>query len=476
MLADLPQNWRWMKFEEILKQPLRNGIYKKKEFHGRGCKVINMGELFANPRIKSGLQMKRVELTSKELEKSVLKEGDLIFARRSLTAEGAGKCCVILSLDEPTTFESSIIRARLNQEVASPEFYFYLFNSPFGKWLLGTILRQVAVSGITGSDLAKLEVPVPPRDVQDQIVDYGRNLDDKIELNRQINTTLESMAQALFKSWFVDFDPVIDNALAAGHPIPEALQARAERRRALRENPQQPLPAKIQQLFPSSFVFSEEMGWIPEGWDGKLIKEFVEVTDYVANGSFAALKQNVTLYDDSEYALYVRTTDFKNNFSQEKAKYVDRDSYSFLKKTVLTGDEVIISNVGDTGTVFRPPVWMNRPMTLGSNAIALRSENMGNFLHLYFESDFGQHQISGIVGGSAQPKFNKTDFRALKVYFGSKEIVAAFESRVSSLRNKECLNKAQIDQLEQLRNSLLPKLLSGQIQIPEAEQQLADVI
>ena len=91
-------------------------------------------------------------------------------------------------------------------------------------------------------------------------------LDDKIELNRQMNATLEAMAQALFKSWFVDFDPVIDNALAAGNSIPEPLQAKAEVRAALGDQ-RKPLPEAIQKQFPSRFVFSEEMGWIPEGWE-----------------------------------------------------------------------------------------------------------------------------------------------------------------------------------------------------------------
>ena len=133
MSFELPGGWVWLPFEELLEVPLRNGIYKKKEFHGRGAKIVNMGELFAYPRLKD-VEMKRVELTEKELEKSSLQNGDLIFARRSLTAEGAGKCTIVLEVKEPTTFESSIIRARLNTEIAEPEFYYYMFNSKFGKW------------------------------------------------------------------------------------------------------------------------------------------------------------------------------------------------------------------------------------------------------------------------------------------------------------------------------------------------------
>ena len=89
------------------------------------------------------------------------------------------------------------------------------------------------------------------------------SLDDKIDLNRRMNETLEGMAQAFFKSWFVDFDPVIDNALAAGNPIPEPLAQRAEtRRQALAYGTANRDSA---QAFPASFRFTEELGWIPEG-------------------------------------------------------------------------------------------------------------------------------------------------------------------------------------------------------------------
>ena len=113
-----------------------------------------------------------------------------------------------MEVDEPTTFESSIIRARPIPEEADSLFLYYLFDSAFGKYILGTILRHVAVAGITGSDLARLPIPLPPLSEQRAIAHILGTLDDKIELNRQMNATLVAMARALFKSWFVDFDPV----------------------------------------------------------------------------------------------------------------------------------------------------------------------------------------------------------------------------------------------------------------------------
>ena len=91
-----------------------------------------------------------------------------------------------------------------------------------------------------------------------------------------MNETLEAMAQALFKSWFVDFDPVIDKALAAGKEIPEALKQKAQARAALGDK-RRPLPEEIRTLFPDEFTYSDELGWIPMGWEASEISEEVDV-------------------------------------------------------------------------------------------------------------------------------------------------------------------------------------------------------
>lgn len=192
-----------IRFGDLLIEPIRTGIYKKKEFHGSGVKIVNMGELFAYPRL-GDVEMKRVEISKSEREKVLLEKGDLIFARRSLTAEGAGKCSIIHQISDETTFESSIIRARPNNKLADSYFLFYYFNSPFGKHLLGTILRQVAVAGITGSDLIELKLSIPSLSEQKAIASVFSSLDDKIDLLHRQNATLEKMAETLFRQWFVE--------------------------------------------------------------------------------------------------------------------------------------------------------------------------------------------------------------------------------------------------------------------------------
>ena len=245
--------WREVPFAQLLVEPVRNGVYKRKEFHGTGAKIVNMGELFAYPRLRD-VCMRRIQLSDSEQHRLNVEVGDLLFARRSLVAEGAGKCSVVLEVNEPTAFESSLIRARPDPIKADSLFLYYYFNSPHGLHALDSIRRQVAVAGITGSDLAQLDIPLPPLPEQRAIAHILGTLDDKIELNRRMNQTLESMARAIFQDWFVDFGPV----------------------RAKMEGQDPYLPPELWDLFPDELVDSE-LGEIPEGWE---VRALDDIADY----------------------------------------------------------------------------------------------------------------------------------------------------------------------------------------------------
>ena len=120
--------WKPVAFGELYDEPSRNGIYKTAEFQGRGTRIVNMGEMFGFDFI-SNQEMSRVSLTPKEIASSGLRHGDLLFGRRSIVPEGAGRCSIVIEPHEPITFESSIIRVRLNQAKANPLFYYYFFTS-----------------------------------------------------------------------------------------------------------------------------------------------------------------------------------------------------------------------------------------------------------------------------------------------------------------------------------------------------------
>ena len=180
-----------VQFEEVLKEPIRNGLTKPKAIRGSGVKMISMGEIFAHNRI-SKIAMDRVPVTDKEFSNCSIKAGDLVFARQSLVLDGAGKCSIVTEVTEDTVFESHLIRARIDGKKANPYFLYYYFNSHEGRENIKTIVEQVAAAGIRGSDLIKLWIPCPDIDIQNQVASILDAVDRKIELNRKVNDNYSS--------------------------------------------------------------------------------------------------------------------------------------------------------------------------------------------------------------------------------------------------------------------------------------------
>ena len=151
-------------------------------------------------------------------------------------------------------------------------------------------------------------------------------------------------------------------------------------------------------------------------WASARISDIANVTDYVANGSFESLRNNVTYRTLPDYAVLVRLVDHNAGWGGDYV-YVDKASFEFLRKTALVPGDIVIANVGaNAGTVFRVPALGTR-MTLGPNAVLCRpkdeDELRREFLYYYLTSESGQESLRSMLSGSAQPKFNKTDLRRL---------------------------------------------------------------
>jgi type I restriction enzyme S subunit len=305
----------------------------------------------------------------------------------------------------------TVIRAK---EISYSKFIFYWLTQNSVTAYLHQLAEQStsAYPSIKPIDIENLPITIP-QDIKEQvaIAKILTAFDDKIENLQAQNKTLETTAQTIFKEWFGKYQIGDD---------------------------------------------------LPEGWRvGKLGDFNATIVDFVANGSFASLKENVTLSEIKEYALFIRNTDLKSNFKEKR--YVDKKSYEFLSKTKLYGGEIIISNVGDVGSVHFCP-YFEIPMTLGNNVIMLRS-NYQYYFYTMFKSRIGRHLIDSITGGSAQPKFNKTDFRNMGMVIPKEDLLDNFEATASKLYIKIEKNNTQIQTLKKTRDTLLPKLMSGQLRV-----------
>jgi len=400
----------------------------------------------ANGRIdQSGSEHISEENFKRWTRRVIPEPGDVVFSYETRLGEAALipaglRCCLGRRM--------GLLRAR--RRLVDPRFLLYAYLGPgFQETLRSRTIHGSTVDRIPLIDIAEFPIYVPT-DISEQraIAFILGTLDDKIELNRRMNETLEAMARAIFKSWFVDFDAV----------------------RAKVEGRDPGLPKHIADLFPERFE-DTELGEIPVGWEVRRLGDVVSVVDYVANGSFASLKEQVSLLDSPGYALYLRTTDYNSRFSGG-FRYVSKDAYEFLAKSALTGSEVIISNVGDVGTVFRPPTWLGWPMTLGSNAVALKAKGADHYLFNYFRDSVGQNAISSIVTGSAQPKFNKTNLRDLRIPLPEQPILQIFEKLASKLSDRQNTLLKESRALAAIRDTLLPKLISGELRVKDTERLL----
>lgn len=203
----MSSDWKCIPFKELLLIKPRNGLYKDKNFQGRGNRWIKMKEIYGNDFFLDQ-DTEFLDVTDEEIEKFGCVPGDLLFGRTSLILEGIGDCLLVGDVLDMPIFESNLFRIRFDSEKADPLFYYYFFKSSAGKALIQTIAKQTAATSITSTDFIKLDVPHPPLDIQSSIAQNINVFDKKININRHINQTLEAMAQAIFKSWFVDFEPV----------------------------------------------------------------------------------------------------------------------------------------------------------------------------------------------------------------------------------------------------------------------------
>ena len=270
--------------------------------------------------------------------------GDTVMARITPCLEN-GKTAYVDMLDDGEigfgSTEFIVMRAKAG--ISDPQFVYYTAINP--------TFRNVAIKSMVGSSgrqrvqqsvLEELELSVPGLDEQRRIGAFLAELDEKIALNNKINDNLEQQAVGLFRSWFSTFS-----------------------------------------LSPNSPRVNSEFGEIPEDFAVVKVGSLpMLVTDYVANGSFASLKANVSLYQEPNYAYFIRNTDLK---SGSFGVFVDQHSYEFLSKSTLYGGEIIISNVGDVGSVFLCPK-LNGRMTLGNNIIMLRPEDahLRYYLYIWF--------------------------------------------------------------------------------------------
>jgi type I restriction enzyme S subunit len=399
--------------------------------------MVNMGELFAFPRILP-MKMDRVLVGDKE-RSFILQDGDLLYARQSLVFEGAGKCSIFLGGHEPTVFESHIIRCRLNRRKADPLFYFFFFQSPLGRDAISSIVEQGAgAAGIRASDLAKLLVPVPPLPFQIAASSVLNALDERIETLRKANSSLEAIARAIFKSWFVDFDPV---------------RAKAEGREP------EGMDADTAALFPSEFQESE-LCQIPRGWN---IEGFDSAVDITSGGTPKTSRPEYWGGDIPWFSI-VDAPSPSEVFVIETEKQITDAGLANCAARLLPIGATIISARGTVGKLAVTGV----PMAINQSCYALLSRVFGTY-GTFFQTGCLVDTLRQFAHGAVFSTITRDTLTAIKVVTPPKAIADSYEEAAGPLMDTILNNRKMSATLADLRDTLLPRLISGKLRVPEAE-------
>ncbi len=302
----------------------------------------------------------------------------------------------------------------------------------------------ISYPAINASDLVCIKVPVPPLPEQRAIADY---LDEKCgAIDAAIAEAKKGIEE--YKAWkkSLIFEAVTGKRRVGAF--------NAEKREA-------------EKIKPSGIPW---IGAIPEGWAMiKASKIFSVITDFVASGSFADLRENVKYLDCPDYAQLIRTADVSGKSHELKAVYISKESYDFLSGSNLYGGELLLPNIGaSVGDVYIVPKLYER-MSLAPNAIMVKNSSCDKFYFYFFSCDSGRLALEDIAESTAQPKFNKTDFRNLRLPAPPTEeqqaIADYLDEKCAAIDAMVAEKEALIADLEAYKKSLIYEVVTGKREV-----------
>jgi type I restriction enzyme, S subunit len=436
---------------EELCDPIRGityGIVKVGDFIKGGVPVIRGGDIRGN-RIFFDDHKRVSEEVSNLHKRTILKGGEILT---NLISE-PGHTAIVPSDFAGFNVSRDVAVIPLIDDV-SHSYVNYFLRSPMIKQWLEARLQGSVTQKINLSTLKELPVFLPPLPEQKAIAHILGSLDDKIKLNRWMNATLEGMAQALFKSWFVDFDPVIDNALVAGNPIPDKLAKRAEVRRQALANGTASREAANQ--FPAAFQLTEEMGWIPEGWE---VKTLDEIADY-RNG--LALQKFRPNPGESPLPI-VKIAQLKNG----EATWDEVASPGIAPECIIHDGDVVFSWSGS----LMIDLWCGGKAALNQHLFKVTSTDFPKWFYLSWSNEH-LHNFQRIAADKAvtMGHIKRSHLSEAVCVIPDSILLTKGSEIINPYIEKIVSQRLQNRTLIKLRDTLLPKLISGAIRIPDAEK------
>lgn len=373
------------------------------------------------------------------------KPGDLILAREAPVGEVG-----IIPPGQRVCLGQRTVLIRTNKHKLHSRYLLYLLLTPKMRHEMVSHSEGSTVSHINMSDIRNLKIPhLPPLPEQKAIAHILGTLDDKIELNREMNQTLEAMARAIFKSWFVDFDPV---------------RAKMEGRQPAG------MDAATAELFPDEFEESA-LGMIPRGW------RVVQIGDIAARVAMGPFGSRITTDNFVNSGVpVIRGNNLVDGFNENRFVYLTNEKANELRSANAFSEDIVFTHRGTLGQVGFIPKSADHPRYIVSQSQMLlsvdKSQVSPKFIYRFFRFPFGQQALLANTNTTGVPSIARpsTSLKAIQLVIPPKFLSDRFDEVANPIDSKQELNNLESHTLASIRDTLLPKLLSGEIRFFDAEK------
>lgn len=317
-------------------------------------------------------------------------------------------------------------------ELSKNYIYYYLNNSRFREYA-NSIASGSVQKDLTHTSFKKILIAYPDLEIQEKIASILSALDDKIEINNEMNKTLEEMAQTLFKRWFIDFDFPNEN----GEPYKSS----------------------------GGKMVDSELGEIPEGWEVKELESFVEK---LSKGT-TPTKKDVENATSIEKIPFIKVKDLKDDgeIIMNNLEYISRDiSENKLKRSIIKTNDVLFTIAGTIGKVSIVPTTLsNGNLNQAIAFIRLKNLKYREYIYYYLKSKETQNVISSKIVQAVQANVSLSILNNLRVLNPTYEILDSYNLLVKKTFDLYLKNQQEKQSLTEIRDTLLPKLMSGEIEV-----------
>jgi len=380
------------------------------------------------------------------LERYKLREGDILFSRKGNVERRA----LVRSQEADWLQGSDCIRLRILTNDIEPTFVSYaLGTKAYREWILRNA-QGATMPSLNQEIIGRIPLPLPKSSEQRAIMGILATLDDKIELNMHMNETLAGMTNAVFKSWFVDFDPV----------------------RSKTESGSVSILGRYQGLFPNSFQDSE-LGNIPTGWR---VARLGDLCGRVAMGPFGS---DIKADNFVEAGVpVIRGGNLTHGFVDEGFVYISEQKADELRNSNAFPGDIVITHRGTLGQVGLIPKRSRFPRYVVSQSQMLLSvddrQATTNYIFVYLSSVHGQHQLLANTNQTGVPAIARpvTSLKAIRLVLPPPTVLKSFEELVGPLIDRIDANLAETRSLISLRDMLLSQLISGKLRLRDCEKAL----